>query len=211
MVKAIIFDLQGTLIENGVYPSPLKQVMYILRVNAPFSDFVMRFEKIFMTGEHASLKDAFIKVCEEFHVLPKEYLVDKLVGLWNKNKLLAKIYPDVLSGLELLKGKYKLILLANIDQFSKDVIDRFSLKDYFDMMLLSCDTGSLKNDKEFYNKIIDAYDLLPEDVVMVGDSMDSDMSIAKDLGIKGILVDRRNRREYESKILTLSELDTYLN
>jgi len=210
MVKAIIFDLQGTLVENGVFPSPLKQVMYILRIDAPFSDFVMRFEHAFMTTSHESLKDAFINVCEEFHVIPKEYIIDKLVGLWNKNKLLAKIYPDVLSTLDSLKGKYKLILVANIDCFSKEIIDRFNLREYFDIIVLSCETGILKNEKEFYNKVVDTYDLLPEDVILVGDSMDSDISIAHDLGIKGILVDRKNRREYEPKVLVLNDLTKYL-
>ena len=210
MVKAIIFDLQGTLVENGVYPSPLKQIMYILRINIPFSDFVMRFEKVFMKEQHSSLKDAFMKVCEEFHLIPEDYLIDKLVGMWNKNKLLAKIYPDVLPTLNELKGKYKLILLANIDSFSKDIIDRYSLREYFDIVILSCDTGLLKNDKEFYNKVVDTYDLKPEDVMLVGDSMDSDMMIARDIGIKGILVDRKNRREYDPKILLLTDLKKYL-
>jgi HAD superfamily hydrolase (TIGR01549 family) len=210
MVKALIFDLQGTLVENGVFPSPLKQVKYILRIDAPFSDFVMRFEKVFMTQTHASLKDAFAKVCEEFHLVPKDYLIDKLVGLWNKNKLLTKLYPDTLSSLEELKGKYKLILVANIDCFSKEVIERYKFKEYFDLIILSCDTGTLKNEKEFYNNIIDTYNLMPEDVVMIGDSIDSDMETAKAIGIKGILIDRRNRREYDPKVLELTDLQKYL-
>jgi len=211
MVKALIFDLQGTLVENGIFPSPLKQVKYILRIDAPFSDFVMRFEKVFMTKTHESLKDAFIKVCEEFHLVPKDYLIDKLVGLWNKNKLLTKLYPDTLSSLEELKGKYKLVLVANIDCFSKEVIERYKFKEYFDLIILSCDTGTLKNEKEFYNNIIDTYNLMPEDVVMIGDSIDSDMETAKAIGIKGILVDRRNRREYDPKVLELTDLQKYLD
>jgi len=210
MVKAIIFDLQGTLVENGVYPSPLRQVKNILRIDAPFSDFVMRFEKVLMIEKYPSLKDAFSNVCEEFHMQPKDYLLEKMVGLWNKNKLLSQLYPDTLQILTDLKPDYKLVLVANIDCFSKDVIERFQLAGYFDLVVLSCDTGSLKNDKNFYKNILNKLDLSPEDVLMVGDSLESDLDTAKASGIRGVLVDRHNKREYAPKIVTFDELKQYL-
>jgi len=210
MIKAIIFDLQGTLVENGVFPSPVKQVRNILRVDMPFTDFVMRFEKTLMTTQHQSLKDAFTKLFEEFHLVPKEYLMERLVGMWNKNKLLSKPYPDTLKVLEDLHGKYKLVLIANIDIFSKDILDTHSLRSYFDEVILSCDTGYLKSDKEFYNTVIDKFDLKPEEIVLVGDSMDSDMHTADELGIRGVLIDRYNRREFPQRIVHLDELYKYL-
>jgi FMN phosphatase YigB (HAD superfamily) len=210
MVKLIIFDLQGTLVENGVFPSPLKQAKYILRIDAPFSDFVMRFEHAFMLGKHHSLKDAFMKVSDEFRVRTPEFVLEKLVGLWNKNKLLSKVYPDTISGLEELKGKYKLVLVSNIDCFSKDLVDKHNIKAYFDEVILSCDTGKLKNSKDFYKDILEKFNLEPEDALIVGDSIESDMETAKNSGIKGILIDRGNRREYSPKILTLEELKDHL-
>jgi putative hydrolase of the HAD superfamily len=211
MIKAIIFDLQGTLVENGVYPSPLRQVKNILRIDAPFSDFVMRFEKILMVGSFTSLKDAFSNVCEEFHLQPREYLIEKMVGLWNKNKLLTQLYPDTVPVLAELKKEYKLILIANMDCLSKDMIDRFKLNDFFDLIVLSCDTGILKNEKGFFDDIISKFKLDPEEILMVGDSLESDIDSAKVAGIKGILIDRHNKREYDPKIVTLNELKKYLN
>jgi len=211
MIKAIIFDLQGTLVENGVYPSPLRQVKNILRIDAPFSDFVMRFEKILMIGSFDSLKDAFSNVCEEFHLQSRDYLIEKMVGLWNKNKLLTQLYPDTVPVLTELKKEYKLILVANMDCLSKDMIDRFKLKDFFDMIVLSCDTGILKNEKGFFDDILSEFHLDAEEVLMVGDSLESDIDSAKIVGIRGVLVDRHNKREYDPKIVTLDELKKYLN
>jgi FMN phosphatase YigB (HAD superfamily) len=210
MVKAIIFDLQGTLIENGVYPSPLRQVKNILRIDMPFSDFVMRFEKVLMTESHSSLKDGFVKVCEAFNVAPRDFIIEKLVGLWNKNKLLSQLYPDTLNTLSELKQDYKLVLVANIDCFSTDIIERFKLKEYFDLIILSCDNGLLKNDKEFYNIVMDKFDITQKDILMVGDSLESDVETARSVGIDAVLVDRHNKREYEHKIVTLDELKKYL-
>jgi len=210
MVKALIFDLQGTLVENGIYPSPLRQVKNILRIDAPFSDFVMRFEKVLMIEKYPSLKEAFVSVCEEFHIQPKEYLLEKMIGLWNKNKLLSQLYPDTIEVLVDLKSEYKLVLVANIDCFSKDVIDKFQLEKYFDLIMLSCDTGLLKNDRKFFSMVLDKLGVNPEDALMVGDSLESDLDTARASGIRGVLVDRHNKREYDPKILTLSELKKQL-
>jgi len=43
-------------------------------------------------------------------------------------------------------------------------------------------------------------------LVMVGDSIDSDIKSAEKAGIKGILVDRRNVREHSVKVLSLEEV-----
>jgi len=211
MVKAIIFDLQGTLVENGVFPSPMKQAKYVLRIDSPFSDFVMRFERAFMTGKHPSLKDGFAKVCEEFRITPKDFILEKLVGLWNKNKLLSKVYPDTLPLLKELHGKYKLVLVANIDCFSTEMVDKHKLREYFDEVLLSCDMGMLKSDKEFYKSILDKFDVDPSEALVIGDSIESDMETARHSGINGILLDRGNRREYSPKIISLDELKDNLD
>ncbi|HYD03870.1 MAG TPA: HAD family hydrolase [Alphaproteobacteria bacterium] len=210
MVKAIIFDLQGTLVENGVYPSPTRQVKNILRIDMPFSDFVMRFEKVMMVSNHKSLSEAFEKVCEEFGVQPKHFIIEKLVAMWNQNKLFSKIFNDTIPTLtELKKKKYHLILSSNMDPFSKDLVDRFKFKDYFDEIILSCDTGLVKNDEGFYDKVLEKYDA--SDILLVGDSLESDIATAKGLGMNSVLVDRHNKREYEPKIVTLEDLDRYLN
>ena len=52
--------------------------------------------------------------------------------------------------------------------------------------------------------------LSKEDVMIVGDSMQSDIAGAEKAGIKAVLIDRRGRREYENKILSLTELEAIL-
>jgi putative hydrolase of the HAD superfamily len=91
------------------------------------------------------------------------------------------------------------------------MIDRFKLNDFFDLIVLSCDTGILKNEKGFFDDIISKFKLDPEEILMVGDSLESDIDSAKVAGIKGILIDRHNKREYDPKIVTLNELKKYLN
>ncbi|MCF7866871.1 HAD family hydrolase [Candidatus Woesearchaeota archaeon] len=212
MTKAIIFDLWGTIVENGVYPSPAKQVKYFLRTQIPFSEFITTFEYTFMTQEHESLKAAFEKVVSDFNLRIPEFVYEKLVGTWNKNVILSKMYEETQETLNELKDKgYKIFLLANIDKFSfEQMKEKFKLDELFDGIYPSYETGLLKMNPESYKKILTDNNLKEEEVLMVGDCLLSDMESAKNAGIKGLLIDRRNKREYENKIETLKDIFTKL-
>ncbi|MGV8150254.1 MAG: HAD family hydrolase [Candidatus Woesearchaeota archaeon] len=205
-MKAIIFDLQGTLLENGIFPSPIKQARYILGVRREFKDFVPIFEDALLTSTHESLAGGFNAVAEAFDVSIENHTREQLVGMWNKNKLLSRPFPDTLNILSDLKKEYRLILIANIDCFTKDVITKFGFNEYFSNIYLSCDIGMLKTNTDFFSNILKDTGLSSQDVLMVGDSIESDMKTASRLGIRTILIDRNNRQEYPEKITTLSEL-----
>ncbi len=206
-VKAIIFDLWGTILENGVYPSPTKQSKKILGLfDMDYPEFVVRFERAFMTSRYDNIKDGLSIVFQEFNVNPNEYnRVERLVGLWNKAKIMSRLYPETISTLEALKKDYKLILLSNLPATQKDLLERFGFDKIFDEIFLSYETGCIKSEGGF-DKIIEKTGFKAGELIMIGDSLDSDILSAEKAGIKGILIDRRNVREYENKILNLEEI-----
>ncbi|MCX6709920.1 MAG: HAD family hydrolase [Candidatus Woesearchaeota archaeon] len=212
MIKAIIFDFWGTLVENGTY-SPIRQVRNILRLNdIDFSDYVMALEKTMMLRRYAELKEAFIDVCNEFEIKPSEYQLNILIGLWNKNWLLAKPYPETIKVLEELKKSCKLILVSNTDNFSVEpVLKKFELSKYFDSILLSYQTGFLKTDRRMLENALSDAGISPDEAIVVGDSIESDIMPAQDSGIKAVLVDRKNRRpDFPDRVGSLEELKKFL-
>jgi HAD superfamily hydrolase (TIGR01549 family) len=210
MVKAILFDFWGTLVEQGVR-SPIKQLKNALQVNLPFSEYVVRMERAMMTESFPTLKDAFTAVFREFNVPLHQEILEQLVGMWNKNWMLAFPYEETESVLKKLQENYSLILISNADNFSvKNVLEKFSLEKYFDKIYLSYQTHLIKTDKNFLKLVLDENHLTPEDCVLVGDSIQSDMMAAKRLEIKGVLVDRRNSRDFDIKIKNLNELEGHL-
>jgi HAD superfamily hydrolase (TIGR01549 family) len=212
MVKAIFFDLWGTLLENGVYPSPVKQVKYIMRIKEPFEEYILRFEKVFMTQTFENLTQGFEAVAKEFQIDIKKYQIEQLVGLWNKKNLLATPYPETIKVLQELKGKYKLVLISNTDCFSAEpVLEKFKMNELFDHLIFSYKEGSLKTDKDLFSVGLAKLKLKTKDVVMVGDSVASDMRGAENAGIKGILIDRRNRQDYPTKIVSLDQVEAAIN
>ncbi|MFH1315979.1 MAG: HAD family hydrolase [Candidatus Woesearchaeota archaeon] len=206
MVKLIIFDTWGTLIANGIY-SPVKQVKFMLDIKDNFPEYIKRFEHVFMTKEYKSLEEGFKAVLKEFGIKQDKEIIEKLIGAWNKNTLLARPFRETIQVLEDLKKDYKLALISNTDSFSvPQVIEKFGIEKLFDYVYLSCKEGKLKTETESFQKILKKLKVDSKDAVMIGDSIESDIKGAELAGIRAILLDRRGRRDYIEKIMDLSEL-----
>ncbi|RJQ21124.1 HAD family hydrolase [Candidatus Woesearchaeota archaeon] len=206
MVKAVLFDFWGTLVENGTY-SPLKQSYRILRVRVPFSQFVEQFERVVMTSQFEDQAQAFEEACKSFNVNPLPIIIDRLIGVWNKNRLLAKVYPDTVDTLKALKEKgVKIAIVSNAPQHSvEQVLERFQLTELFDGIFVSHAEGKLKTDGLF-DVALEKLGLSAGEVISVGDSIETDIRGAEMAGIAGYLIDRRNSREFERKIVSLKEI-----
>jgi putative hydrolase of the HAD superfamily len=210
MVKAILFDFWGTLVENGVW-SPTKQIKNILQINLPFSEYVVRMERAMMAQKFDSLKDAFENVCREFGVECSSERMEQLIGMWNKSWMLAKPYDDVLFALQTLKKNYRLVLISNTDAFSiQRVLEKFKMNDLFEKKYFSYEVGMIKTDKNFLKLVLDDLNLSVEECILVGDSLQSDIQPAEKMGMKAVLVDRKESRAHSPSIKTLDELKTFL-
>ena len=212
MVKAILFDFWGTLVENGTY-SPLRQTYTILRVRMPFSLFVVKLESVFMTKKFEDQASAFTEVCKAFNIDPHPVLIDRLIGVWNKNKLLAQVYPETIAVLEdLKKEKYKLAIISNCPFDSVEpVLEKFDLAKYFDAIILSWEAGKLKTGKDFFEDTLKKLKIKKkDDAIVVGDSIPTDIEGAKNAGLRAILVDRKESRDHPDKICNLNELKPLL-
>jgi HAD superfamily hydrolase (TIGR01493 family) len=211
MIKGVLFDFWGTLVANGMR-SPVKQVLFLLRIRDTFHEFIVKFEDALYTKTFDDQAVAFESVCKAFNVNPHPVLIEKLIGMWNKNKFTAKPYDDTIAYLKTLKEKgIKVGLVCNTDNFSLPfVLDKFEMRELFDEVVLSCDVGALKTNPALYEHALEKLGLQKEEVLIVGDSEQSDMQGATNANIKGVLMDRRNSREYTPKVVTLEELNKFI-
>jgi len=212
MAKLIIFDFWGTLVENGIFPSPVRQVKYILRIEEPFSEYIVKFEEVFMLEEYDDLYSAFKAVCEAFGKQPRRFILDELVGMWNKHKLLAKPFMETIDVLEKLNEQgHKIVLISNTDCFTTDeVMDKYDMRHYFDEIVLSYNVRMLKTNPKMYENILNKLKISKDHALVIGDSIETDIVGANKAGIKAVLIDRRDRRDYDPKIKNLKELDQFL-
>ena len=96
-----------------------------------------------------------------------------------------KLVPQAQEMLETLhNGGYKLALLANhnCDRVFQRTVDYLGVRRYFDVCLSSSTVEVRKPDEKYFQIVLDRWDALPYEVVVVGDSLLHDIKGGIDLG-----------------------------
>ncbi len=97
-------------------------------------------------------------------------------------------YPKTIETLKSLKNKgCRLYLLSNAQRvFTMPEIEAFGLQDILDKIYISSDYGMMKPEPEFLNRLISEEGIKPEETVMVGNEIESDVAVALRCGIHSI-------------------------
>ena len=211
MKKAVLFDFWGTLVQQGAY-SPLKQTYRMMRPRMHFGEFVEQFERVAMTKPYDDQMQMFRDAFDAMGLRAQDWVIEQLVGIWNKNKPLAQPYPETIETLEMLKKKgVKIAIVSNTPKLSVDgVLEKFGFDKLFDAVCFSYDTGYLKTDPEMFELALEKLGVAKKDAVMVGDSMETDIAGAENAGVTAVLIDRKGTREYKNKIKSLVEIEKFL-
>ena len=86
--------------------------------------------------------------------------------------------------LDYLRGQYVLILATNgLARVQRDRLKRTELTGYFDKLAISQEIGSHKPMPEYFERALHGYDYKKEEVLMIGDSLASDIAGADAFGI----------------------------
>lgn len=193
-VKALVFDLEGTLYNSKELANEWRlQVFKLIREKTGKSD-----EEI--------LKE-FLKIVEElrgqgFRRPPVSDIVDRM-GISRKDFYSAidsvdatkflKPDPELKKTLEHMKGKWKLAMLTNLSRKSTlNILKALDLdSNLFEPLITASEMEKGKPDPEPFRRISKALDLKPSSIMMVGDSVSSDLAPAKKLGMKTALVSEK--------------------
>jgi putative hydrolase of the HAD superfamily len=103
-----------------------------------------------------------------------------------------RLAPNVKQALQaLVADGFKLALLANYncDRVFQRTVDYLGLRPYFDVCLCSAAVEYRKPDANFFQIVLDRWDALPYEVVVVGDSLVDDIGGGLELGGLTVWVD----------------------
>jgi HAD superfamily hydrolase (TIGR01662 family) len=94
---------------------------------------------------------------------------------------------------ELNKKGYQMGLISNAadDRDVQQLIDRMSLRPYFDFILTSAACGHRKPHPLMFQLALNHFSVKPEQTAMVGDTLAADITGAENLGIYSIWITRR--------------------
>ena len=96
-----------------------------------------------------------------------------------------RVAPETLAVLGALRDAgYKLAIVANYncDRVFQRTIDYLGLRPYFDVVLASASVEYRKPDETLFQIVLERWDLLPYEVVVVGDSLPHDVAGGLELG-----------------------------
>lgn len=209
-LKAILFDLGGTLIE---YENLTWQELSVQGFKLAFDTlkgslddlpererFVRLFDDHFEARYRESLKSLvevkvtdLIKDCFATLNIPgdgvlRQEFLEAYYRPITDQVTMVKNAPQVLGQLK-SKG-LKMGLVSNTifpGEFHRRELRRFGLIHFFDHLLFSCEVGFKKPHPAIFREALEALEVKPEEAVFIGDRLKEDIAGPKSLGIKTIL------------------------
>ncbi len=139
---------------------------------------------------------------------PDESLAYHLYDLYMKRRYEdIEVYDDVISVLDVLKGRFALGLHSNGNSYP----ELCGLEGYFDFTVFSEECGVEKPDPTFYRVVLDRAGCSPDELLNIGDSLHNDIEAAASAGIKSIWLNRNSEARppdigVDYEIRSLSEL-----
>ncbi|MBX2862817.1 MAG: HAD family hydrolase [Leptolyngbyaceae cyanobacterium MAG.088] len=112
------------------------------------------------------------------------------------------VYEDTLSSLQRWQRMdIPLGIISNFDSRIYAVLDALKLRQYFQTITISAETGAAKPDPLIFQIALQKHGCMAQDAWHVGDSRKDDLKGAKDAGLRGILIKRPKQGKIQSPIL----------
>ncbi len=180
--RTLIFDMDGTLIDSSkVIVNSINYVRSKLGLEA------MEEEKIlFAVNDMQTDSPRYFYEVEAFE---QRHIVwfQEYYTLYHDREV--ALYPDVKSFLDKVSQKYQLSLATNAYRESAlQILQHLEIEHYFDIVVCADDVQASKPHPEMIKKILLHFDEIPENALMIGDSL-KDKEAAKRAGVDTILVD----------------------
>ena len=107
----------------------------------------------------------------------------------SQHNAMADIFPGIREILEKIKSKgYPISIYTGKGKDSAEItLEQIGVRHFFDMIVTGDDVKDHKPSPEGINKFLEAFDLNPEKVLMIGDAA-VDVIASKDAGVKSALV-----------------------
>lgn len=200
--KLIIFDFSGTLAHfKKSDPKEFFSGMASLGIEIKTEEEIKSFNNLFgqMMSQSDSLEDFSEKILDSFSIKKDEETVKKSTDYF-REFLGFEFFEDIK---EIIDLPVKKAILSSVSDF---LIEQ-ELSQEFEIF------GSKRNrfhkpDPRAFLTVLEKLGVAPEDAAMVGDEAERDLVPAQKLGMKTVLIDRKNEaKDYSGvKISSLKEI-----
>jgi 2-haloalkanoic acid dehalogenase type II len=222
MIKAVLFDLGGTLIETAEVPEIFRKILKVFGIEVSYQEIL---------NVHEANKKEFdvaagqIRLGMEFwteynsRILRKLHikhnvktLAENITKLWWDNANL-RFYPDVVDTVTWLKDrKIKVGVITNaLKEDYEQILQRLKAMRLFDVVVGIDDCKKAKPDKQIFTCALNKLNVKPHEALFVGNELETDYNGAIRAGLKPLLIDRNGKHKNEVEtITTLEELHLHI-
>jgi HAD superfamily hydrolase (TIGR01549 family) len=210
-VEAVLFDLFDTLLlleSDDVYYEPCLRKMHTFLakngVDVPFDIFNHTYFAVrdkFYSESRESLEEPHfnVRVSQTLRKLGYNFdvsdpvVVGATMAFAEEFARYVRLDNDAIGVLQKLRGRYKLGLVSNfgIPECGKELLEKFGLKGYLDVVVISGEINRRKPSPEIFKRALRALSVPASKTVFVGDMIDLDVKGPKSVGIRAILIKRR--------------------
>lgn len=199
MIKAVIFDLYGTLLRLSTDSSPFQQ---LARRTSVFN--FRRAIEIALTSDNSTLE----AYASRIGLPPQEYLSTLEARLQSDLRKVC-LFPDVLPTLTGLRQRGVVTgVISNLATPYKQPFYTFRLDTYIDVAVFSCDCGLLKPDASIFKTALIRLGTKAHETLMVGDSLSSDVGGSVNAGLVGVHLVRPDRPRFDGPAQATSAIST---
>ncbi|WP_088040763.1 HAD family hydrolase [Bacillus sp. EAC] len=190
MIKVVLFDLDGTLLNRDASLLNFIEQQYV-RFNSNLNHikkekYISRFIELDSRG-YVWKDKVFTQLINEYNLtdVTMNELLDDYISQFKHH---CVPFDHLITMLKDLKNKsYHLGIISNgRGKFQLDNIKALGIDQFFDCILISETEGVSKPNPEIFKKAIDYFDVLPEECVFIGDHPKNDYFGAKNVGMSVI-------------------------
>ena|SRR3989338_4727171 len=199
-IKAVIFDLYGTLIYNKD-TNPYLRLFLELGLSP---EEMRQARKIALTEDFSDLSGLANRIKPGATINLRSYEEEVAEGVAS-----AATFPETKKVLEELQERgLKVGLISNLASPYKKPFFNLGLDRYFEKVLFSCEAGWSKPNVKIYERMMQELNITPAQALMIGDKLHCDVTPPLSLGMNALLIDRNNKTK--PAIRSLDEIFQYL-
>jgi HAD superfamily hydrolase (TIGR01662 family) len=217
--EVIFFDLGNTLMYDKdpwdpIFPradaamrKTLEDAGYPLAENA-YGEFNTIFDLYYHRRENTLEEETTVQLLRELMEAqgaspPDPVLYAAMEAMYAITQENWYLEEDAIPTLETMKEMgYRLGAISNAadDENVQELIDKGNLRPHFEFIISSAACGIRKPDARIFQLALDHFQVPPEKIVMVGDTLDADILGANRLGIYSIWINRRANKPSEGEL-----------